>query len=279
VLVLLIALVLFGIQACGSSPSKGTPNSQTPSAEQTTSGNNSSTTQSGSTEAAQTSANDDSVQEAIEPDQPPTIVESCKDEAYNKYEHQSRESIRKGLAATKAQKYGVGFRDIEEHNKWSKTFTSLFKSVNDACTSLVNCAKKHPKDKKTACVEEAKTFRSWESLTKQFAEKIKTAETTQPPKLCSQPPSLGDEDRCFHRLGKNIEKVCDTEDCKDAGACWEEIGYLGTAIKQAQQACSFVHQDLNNCRSYVEETQRRKDKFAQCQELQGKLAITIFPAL
>jgi len=273
--VLLLVTIILGMQGCASnSASQTTPAITTDSA-----GANENTSAAQSDNPTDSTDSPSTITQAIEPEGPPTIVESCKDEAYNKYESQSRDSISKGLAATKAEKYGVGFRNIEEHNKWSKIHSSLFKSVNDACTSLSSCAKQHPKDKATACVEEAKTFRTWQNLAKNFAREAKTVETTQPPKICSQPPSLEDEARCFHGLGDNIDSVCNSEECKDVSNCWRDVGYLDTVIKQATQACSFVHQDLQHCHSYVEETTRRKNKFAQCQELQDKISITLFPVL
>jgi len=142
---LMIVMLGLGIQACGSSPGKNSSEPQNAAANPAAADATSATTATEPTSDTQAAA-DEAPAKAIEPDGPATIVESCKDEAYNKYEHQARESIKIGLAATKAEKYGVGFRDIEEHNKWSKTFTDLFKSVNNSCTALVNCGKKHAKD-------------------------------------------------------------------------------------------------------------------------------------
>ena len=218
---------------------------------------------------------------AVEPEEtkPPKMVESCKDEPFGKYEQQARESIAKGLAATKADTFGVGFRNVEEHNKWSKTHNTLFKSVNDACSELADCAKKHKKDKDTECVAQAKTFATWQDLAKSFAEKAKSVETTEPPIICSLEPNLDDPADCFHGLAANIMKVCDTDDCKEVSDCWRGVGFLDGAITQSKKSCDFVHQKLETCRGFIEATQRRKDKFSHCGEMQNQLNITIFPVL
>jgi len=218
---------------------------------------------------------------AVEPEVtvPPRIVESCKEEPYIKYEQQARDSIAKGLAATKAEKFGVGFRSVKEHNTWSKVHNELFKQVNAACGVLSECAKTHKKDKDTECVEQAKTFDEWQKVAKSFAAKAKTAETTQPPKICSLTPNLNDPARCFHGFAANVEKVCESGDCKAASDCWRTVGFLDAAIIQAEQSCGFIHQKLSDCRGYTEATNRRKNKFNQCQDMQGRLNITIYPVL
>ena len=218
---------------------------------------------------------------AVEPEVtvPPRIVESCKEEPYIKYEQQARDSIAKGLAATKAEKFGVGFRSVNEHNNWSKVHNELFKQVNAACGTLSECAKTHKKDKDTECVAQAKTFDEWQKVAKDFAAKAKTAETTQPPKICSLSPNLNDPARCFHSFAANVEKVCESDECKEASDCWRTVGFLDAAIIQAEQSCGFIHQKLSDCRGYTEATNRRKNKFSQCQDMQGRLNITVFPVL
>jgi len=279
---LLLSAVLF---ACASSPDSDSAESPAPVTDSTAS---SSAAESASADAAPatgevpaTTAAAEPAAPAVEPEEtkPPKIVESCKDEPYGKYEQQSRDSIAKGLAATKAETFGVGFRNIAEHNKWSKTHNSLFKSVNDACGELANCAKEHKKDKDTECVEQAKTFATWQNLAKSFADKAKSVETTEPPIICSLEPSLDDPADCFHGLGANIVKACDTDACKEVSDCWRGVGFLDGAIIQATQACGFVHQKLETCRGYTEATKRRKDKFDHCGELHKQLNITIFPVL
>ena len=218
---------------------------------------------------------------AVEPEAtvPPRIVESCKDEPYIKYEKQSRESIAKGLTATKEGKFGVGFRSVNEHNTWSKVHNELFKHVNAACGVLSECAKTHKKDKDTECNAQAKKFDEWQKLAKDFAVKAKTAETTQPPKICSFTPNINDPARCFHGFAINIEKVCANDECMETGNCWKTVGFLDSAIIQAEQSCAFIHQKLSECRGYTEATNRRKEKFKQCEDMQGRLNITVFPVL
>ena len=211
--------------------------------------------------------------------EPPRVVDSCKDEAYIKYDKQARESMEKGLAATKADKFGVGFRSVEEHNQWTKIHGALFKKVNASCEVLAECGKKHKKDKDTECVAEAKAFSQWQAIAKDFANKAKMAETTQPPKICSISPNLNDAARCFHGLAENIKAACDSDECTELAQCWDSVGYLDKAIIQAEQACGFVHQKLSTCRGYTEATGRREAKFKKCQDLHGRTKIEIYPTL
>ncbi|WP_455208986.1 hypothetical protein [Kaarinaea lacus] len=281
----LVFLLAASVYACASSPgsgetsesSTGTAASSDSTGDPAPASTDTAATGSSATAVSQTQA----AEPAVEPEAtvPPRIVESCKDEPYIKYEQQSRESIAKGLVATKAGTFGVGFRNVNEHNTWSKIHNELFKQVNDACGVLSECAKTHQKDKDTECVEQAKTFDEWQKLAKDFAEKAKTVETTQPPKVCSFAPSLDDPARCFHGLADNIDRACDTDACKETSNCWRGVGFLDAAIIQAEQSCGFVHQKLSDCRGYIEATTRRKNKFSQCSDLQGRLNITIFPVL
>lgn len=279
---LLIAIIAASLFACASAPESGDAPEATDASTASSEATGESTPASAEpTSDASAAAAPPPAEPAAEPEAPvpPRIVESCKEEPYIKYEAQARDSIAKGLAATKEGKFGVGFRNVNEHNTWSKIHNELFKQVNDACGVLSECAKTHKEDKDTECVEQAKTFDEWQKLAKEFADKAKTAETTQPPKICSLTPSLDDAARCFHGLADNIDKACDTEACKETSNCWRSVGFLDAAIIQAEQACGFVHQKLSDCRGYTEATTRRKNKFAQCQDLQGRLVITIFPVL
>ena len=279
--IILITTVLF---ACSSTSETSEPGEASkPSGEASTEAAQTDATSTDvSKETSTTAATQAPAEEpAVEPDviEPPRIVESCKDEPYLKYEKQARESIAKGLAATKAEKFGVGFRSVNEHNTWSKVHSELFKQVNAACGALSECAKTHKKDKDTECVEQAKTFDEWQKLAKSFAAKAKTAETTQPPKICSPSPNLDDAARCFHSLADNVDKACDSPECKETSDCWRTVGFLDAAIIQAEQSCGFIHQKLSDCRSYTEATNRRKNKFNQCKDMQGRLNITVLPVL
>jgi hypothetical protein len=210
---------------------------------------------------------------------PPRIVESCKGEPFGGYEKQARESIKKGLDATKAGKYGVGFRDLKEHKRWSGIHKNLFRKVNGACGSLSKCAKQHPKDKAARCANQAAVFDKWQAMSKRFANKAKMVEYTQPDKICSFEPNLNDAPQCFHTLGDNVDKVCSSPACKEVADCWRGIGFLDLAIKQASTACGFVFKKLSDCRGYTEATSRRVKKFEQCKDMQGSLKIVKFPAL
>jgi len=210
--------------------------------------------------------------------QSPQVIASCKNEPYIGYEQQARQSIQKGLAATQAQKFGVGFRDMAEHQKWSETHNTLFNKTTSACEALSKCTNAN-KSNLSKCATQAQTFQNWQAITKNFATKAKMAETTQPPKICSLKPNLTDAPRCFHQLADKIVSNCNTEECKELSHCWNGVGYLDGVIIQATQSCGFVHQDLNQCRSYQEATTRRKNKFAQCEDLQNQFGITSYPVL
>ncbi len=210
---------------------------------------------------------------------PVSIDISCKNSPYSKYEKQSRASIAKGLSATTAGTYGVGFRHLQEHKKWSETHNALFSAVNQACATLSKCAKQHPKDKTTQCAKQAKQFDGWQNLAARFAEKAKQSETTQPPKICSFTANLDDAANCFHALADNIDNTCTTSDCKEVSNCWQSIGFLHGAINQASSACVFVRTPLAECHGYVTATQRRKDKFERCVQMQKGLNTLIIPVL
>lgn len=210
---------------------------------------------------------------------PSRIVKSCDGEPYGKYEKQARESIAKGLDATKAGKYGVGFRDLKEHKRWSGIHKNLFKNVNAACDSLSKCAKQNPKEKNTRCAQQAKVFDEWQAMSERFSKKAKMVEYTQPDKICSFEPNINDDPQCFHTLGDNVEKVCNSTACKEVADCWRGIGFLDLAIKQAATACGFAFKELSDCRGYTEAANRRVKKFGQCKDMQGSLRIVKFPAL
>jgi len=211
--------------------------------------------------------------------EPVSIDISCKNSPYSKYEEQARISIAKGLSATTAGTYGVGFRHLDEHKKWSKTHKALFTAVNQACSALSKCVTQHPKDKTTQCANQAKQFDEWQNLAARFAEKAKQSETTQPPKICSFTPDLDDAANCFHSLADNIDNACTTSDCKKTSDCWRSIGFLDGVINQAASACTFVHTPLAECGGYVTATQRRKNKFERCAQMQEGLNMRIIPVL
>lgn len=211
--------------------------------------------------------------------EPVRIVETCKNEPFSKYEEQARVSMAIGLAALQEGKYGVGFRNLEEHKIWSDTHNKLFKSVNTACDALSQCAKQHPKDKTKECAQQASQFKQWQDTAERFAKNAKLSETVQPPKICSFEPNLNDAADCFHGLADNIDKACNTPECKEASDCWRGIGFLDYAINQASSACNFVHTPLAECRGYVAATQRRENKFKRCNVMHKQLNVTVLPVL
>jgi hypothetical protein len=289
----LLILVMLGLAACATTPQS----SLQPSQEMTTEGDSQPAATTENTTTAQNESApeqaSDSVSSATSDNTPPAadivvtpaepepvrIVESCKSEPYSQYEEQARASMAKGLEATLAKTYGVGFRNVAEHKKWSDTHGKLFKSVNQACDALSLCAKQHPKDKTTQCAQQAAFFKEWQDMAKRFADNAKLSETTQPPTICSFEPSLEDSADCFNTLADNIDKFCNTAACKEASDCWRGIGFLDYAINQASSACGFAQQPLSECHGYVTATQRRKDKFKRCGNLQNGLNITALPPL
>ena len=173
----------------------------------------------------------------------------------------------------------MGFRDLDEHKRWTSIHNQLFAKVNETCQAMSDCAKKNPKDKQEQCSAQAKTFGAWQKLAAQFAEKAKLSETTQPPIICSFKPNLNDPEQCFHDLAANVEAVCDTEACKELSNCWNGVGFLDAAIAQAERSCGFVHEPLDKCRGYIEAKGRRVKKFEQCQAMQGELNIEVISPL
>jgi len=104
-------------------------------------------------------------------------------------------------------------------------------------------------------------------------------ESTQPPMLCSLTPSVDDPSQCYNLLADQIEKTCQTEQCKETSICFRGVYFLDDAINQAKLACSYVGQKLSECRSYVEETGRRKAKFDQCMGKYQQLPLEILPVI
>jgi len=286
-----LLFILLGLSACAttSSPDAITDSAATTATENTsspTSENNPATIQSTDTEPTMRETDqvepEPTVQETPTSPaeiEPVTIDVPCKNSPYSKYEKQARDSIAKGLSATTAGTYGVGFRNLDEHKKWNDTHKALFTATNQACSALSECAKQHPKDKTTQCAAQAKHFDAWQSLAARFAEKAKQSETTQPPKICSFSTNIADAPHCFHSLADNIDDTCTTGDCKKTSNCWRSIGLLDEVINQATSACTFVHTPLTECGGYVTATQRRENKFSRCVGMQKNLNIRIIPVL
>lgn len=282
-----LLLVLLGLYACAATP-PSSPDEANATTSEATASNSSKDAQPEATAKSEDStevafvppeAETKAVAEQPAETKPVRIDVSCKNEPYSKYEKASRDSIAKGLSATTAKVYGVGFRDRNEYKRWSKTHGQLFTAVNQACSELSKCASKHPKDKTKQCAKQADHFAQWQQLAKEFTEKAKQVETTEPPEICSFTPSLDDAASCFHRLADNVDKACTSSECKETSACWRGVGFLDYAISQATSACGYAHQKLSECRGYTTASKRRKDKFARCVEMQKSLKVRIIPVL
>lgn len=274
--VMLLLLLAVGLLACETMPKSETATETKQAATESAAApaEAPASEASGSEAPAATSA-----EPAAEEAKIPAIAESCKDEPYVGYEKQALDSMAKGLAATEAGSYGVGFRDRDEHKKWTEIHNQLFAKVNESCQALSDCAKQNPKDKDAKCAGQAKTFEAWQTLAGKFADKAKLSETTQPPIICSFQPNLADPERCFLELASNVEAACDTQECKELSNCWRGVGFLDAAIQQSERTCAFAREPLDKCRGYVEAKERREKKFEQCKNLQGGMDITVMPAL
>ena len=212
-------------------------------------------------------------------DKPIQIVEECKRQPYVQYEKQAREHIQHGWEATQAQRFGVGFRDADEYEKWRATHTALFSKVAETCAQLSQCTKQNPEKKDQQCAALAARFDQWQNLAKRFLDKVKIVESSQPPVLCSLTPSEQDPSQCFNSWADQIRQSCQTQACEDVGNCFRAVYFLDEAINQATLACKFVGQELSNCRGYIEETQRRKAKLDQCLGQYSQLPVEILPVL
>jgi hypothetical protein len=207
------------------------------------------------------------------------LIEECKKQPFVQYESQAHEYIKKGWEATQAQRFGVGFRNAEEYKKWTDTGNQLFAKVSELCVAMNDCAKQNKTSKEKKCAAEAGRFGQWQDLAGHFVEKVKSVLSTQPPVLCSLTPSADDSSQCFNLLADQIEQSCQTAECKEASACFRGVYILDDAINQAKLACSYVGQELSECRSYVEETGRRKAKFEQCVDKYQQLPMEILPVI
>jgi len=209
----------------------------------------------------------------------PRVVESCKKEPYIKYEKASKASIKAGWQATKAEKYGVGFRHAAEYKKWSSTHNTLFKRVSLACETLSKCAKSAKKGKKKKCASQAATFQDLQALAKTFSDNVNEVKMSQVVKLCSMKPSLDDEARCFDALATNIRTMCKTDECGELAQCWQNIYFMDAALRQAESSCSFARQKLTQCRGYSEQIGRRKQQLKRCASMHEAVNLKTLPIL
>ena len=211
----------------------------------------------------------------------PQIVQECQKEDYVKQEQQARASIKKGKEAMEAGRYGVGFKNAEEYKKWSGMHNTVFSGASQACAKLSECAKQHAKDKDKdkQCAEQAQTYADWKHTAKLFTVKVKSVESTQPPQLCSSPLAMDDPPYCYEQLAGKIDKVCESDDCKEASQCWRSVTILDGAINQEESACRFSRIKLSECRGYIEASRRRKDEFERCKYLQNRADVVVAPVL
>lgn len=211
--------------------------------------------------------------------EPPRVVDSCKKEQYTKFEEASRNSIKAGWEATKAERFGVGFRNADEYTQWSNTHNAVFKQTNEACDALAKCAKDNPDSKQKQCAAQAELFRDWQVLAKKFSERVKQAEFTQVDKLCSLEPQLSDPRDCFEHLAENVSNACKGDACQELSRCWQSIAFMDGALRQAETACGFVHTKLEQCRGYTEQQGRRKAQLERCAKMQEKSNLRVLPVL
>lgn len=207
------------------------------------------------------------------------ISEPCKQQDFVEYEKQSQAHIRHGWEATQAQRFGVGFRNEGEYQKWQEMHSKLFAKVSDACNQLTNCTKQKSSAKENNCISEAKQFEQWQALAKRFVGKVKIVEHSQPPMLCSFTPVADDPSQCYALVADKIEQTCQTQQCTEAANCFRGVSFLDDAINQAKLACGFAGSDLAQCRGYVEATARRKTEFEQCLDLYVHLPMEILPVI
>jgi len=219
------------------------------------------------------------VRRAATLDSPIHIVTSCKREPFVKYEKDARAGIDKAWRDTQDGRYGYGFSNRVEYEKWREALNDVFTSVAAACEGLSTCAKRAGGTAKRACAWKARSFSGWQETGKQFLVKVKTMETGMAPSLCAVTPAFSDLSECFSRLAERIDTACDKQRCQEVSQCWRSVAFLDQAIRQAESACGFAGQDLNTCRGYVEATGRREAKFAQCQSAYKSARIGNFPVL
>lgn len=224
-------------------------------------------------------ASEQSLEDVPEIVESPRVVESCKKEPYIKYEESARNSIKKGWEATKAEKFGVGFKNADEYKQWSTTHNTLFKQVTAACESLSKCAKANKKDKEKKCAEQARAFSGLQRLAKDFSVRVKEVETSQVDRLCSLKPSLNDPARCFDALADNVRSACKSDECKELAQCWQNIYFMDAALRQAESSCKFARQKLSQCRGYSEQIARRKEQLKRCSNMHEAVNIAVMPVL
>lgn len=242
---------------------------------------------SASTQAAQESAatNTSPVMAAPDPldepaiNDPVRIVQSCKNEPFVQHEEEARLAINQAWKDTQDGRFGYGFNGTGEYKKWKASHKELFTQTASACRNLTKCARAAGNDAEAQCLTEAKTFAAWQETSSRFTEKTRTLKVGMAPNLCTITPNSGDLSECFDRLANRIDDTCKGEECVAISQCWRSVAYLDEAIRQAESSCNFVHQALENCRSYTAASSRRLKQFNQCQSMQKEANLEILPVL
>jgi len=213
--------------------------------------------------------------------QPKGVIDFCKVKPYAKYKRQVKNGIKAAWEAKKAGKYGIGFRNKAEYNKWSKTQKDFFLYMFDACRTLAICEinnNKSKKKKKNACNVQQATFEAWQDSAKLFAKQVKKFKTQQPSALCGLQPKQGDVSLCFTQRAAQIDDACDGEVCQELSQCWSSVAMKDDVIRQAESSCRFSGQKLSKCRGHMEATQHRKDRFSACDKMQNDIDLAFQPS-
>ncbi len=209
---------------------------------------------------------------------PNGIIDFCKVKPYTKYKTQVKNGIKAAWDAKLANKYGVGFRNKAEYNKWNNTQKDFFLYMSEACSSFAECEINSKKNKKrNSCNIQQATFDAWQDSAKRFAKEVVKFKTQQPAALCGVQPDNGDVSLCFKRRAKQIDDACDGDVCKELSQCWTSIAMKDDVIRQAESSCLFSGQKLSTCRGYIEATKHRKEHFASCNKMQNDLDLALQP--
>lgn len=209
--------------------------------------------------------------------QPDEVIKFCVAQPYAKHKKQVLNGINDAWEKTKAGKYGVGFRNKKEYNKWNKIQQDFFLYMFDACRTVALCEIQSKKDKKkNACTIEHARFNAWQASAKKFAENVKSFENGQPPSLCGLLPSDKDASLCFDRRAEQIEQSCG-DACLELSQCWRNVAIKDDVIRQAESSCGFTGQKLSQCSGYIGATQNRKTQFKECNSLQSGLKLSFQP--
>jgi len=214
--------------------------------------------------------------------QPAGVIDFCKVLPYAKNKRQVKNGIKAAWDAKLAKKYGVGFRNKAEYKKWSNTQKEFFLYIFDACRSFALCEldnMKNSKKNKTikSCGLQKATFEAWQDSAQRFAKEVKKFKTQQPAALCGLQPNNGDVSLCFKLRSSQIDDACDGAVCKELSQCWTSVAMKDDVIRQSESSCGFSGQKLSECRSHIEATIHRKDRFTACNTMQNDIDLAFQP--